>query len=326
MTVIAALALSIRAGSEDQVIFPGQCEPEISAAIINAYNHALGRDYEAARNIVFDLGNKFPDNPAGPVGETVLYQVMMLENEDYEFDAEFRDAARRAVETADRYMETAPRNDWYYTLLGATWGIQGQYFLRRDEYITGGYYGVRGLYYMDIANGMSEDNWEANMGIGIFLYYASAYANLLPFPWTDQREKGITMVRQAGERRPYLKEVSNIALFYIYVNEKDFDTAFKYIDALIEERPDFPIFYQFAGRALMGAGDYQRAYGYYLKMHEIDPGLYLPCFKLGECAMKMGRNDEAKQWFDKFFAALGDRQSIHRKPAEKYINKLAEPE
>lgn len=306
----------------EQAIFPGQADPRISAGIIAAYNHALNREYDKARDICLTLGRELPDNPAGPTGETVLYQVMMLENEDYTLDREFRDAAARAVAAADRFMATAPKNDWYYTLLGATWGIQGIYYLRQDEYASGMYYGVRGLYYMQTAEQMSDDNFEAKLGIGLYLYYRSAYARFIPIPWLDQRAKGIRMVKAAGEHRPYLNEVSKIALFYIYSNEKDYDRAFAYIRELIEKRPDFPIFYHFAGRALMNKGDYRGAEGYYLKMSEIDPTLYFPYYQLGVCELNLGHKAEAKKWFTKFFAVLGGRDSVYRESAEKYLKQL----
>jgi tetratricopeptide (TPR) repeat protein len=227
------------------------------------------------------------------------------------------------VAAADRYMEKAPKkNDWYYTLLGATWGIQGIYFLRRDEYASGAYYGVKGLYYMQTAEQMNEKNYEARLGIGLYLYYRSAYSRFIPIPWLDQRAEGIKMVKEAGEHRPYLSEVSKIALFYIYNNEKDYDTAFKYIHELIGVRPDFPIFYHFAGRALMNKGDFQDAEGYYLRMSRIDPTLYFPYFQLGVCELNLGHKAEAQKWFEKFFAVLGGRQSVHRAPAEKYIKQL----
>ncbi|HUT55178.1 MAG TPA: hypothetical protein VM658_17445 [bacterium] len=325
-SIVAAVSWPARpeapAVAPEQAIFPGQADPRISAGIIEAYNFALNRQYDQARDICLQLGREFPDNPAGPTGETVLYQVMMIENEDYTMDREFRDASARAVAAADRYVDKAPKNDWYYTLLGAAWGVQGIYFLRRDEYAPGAYYGVKGLYYMQTAEQMNEHNYEARLGIGLYLYYRSAYARFIPIPWLDQRERGIKMVKEAGEHRPYLHEVSRIALFYIYNNEKDYDRAFKYIDELIAQRPEFPIFYHFAGRALMNKGDYKDAAGYYLKMSEIDPALYFPYYQLGVCELNMGHKAEAKKWFEKFFAVLGDRDSVHRESAEKYMRQL----
>jgi len=306
-----------------QVIFPGQANPTISAGIITAYGHALRREYREARRIVIEMGRDFPDDPAGPTGEMALYQVIMLENDDYNMDAEFRDAARRADEASRRFARLAPKNDWYYTILGASWGIQGIYFLRMDEYLNAFRPGIEGLRNMQKAANMSAENWEARMGIGLFLYYRSAYASFIPGQWLDQRKKGIAEVEAAGERRQYLSEVSRIALYYIYVNEKQYDRALSYMDSLIAERPYFVIFYQLAGRAMIAKGDLPAAYNYYKKMHEIDPTLYFPYFKLGEIFLMMGKNDDAKMWLTRFFKVLGNRPSAHRKPAEKYLREIA---
>lgn len=325
LTVTAAAAgsgASVPPTPPEQAIFPGQCSPRISHDIIEAYDHALKRDYDTAREIVLKLGRDIPQDPAGPTGEMVLYQVMMLENEDYQYDAQFRDAARRADEACKFFSENAKRNDWYFTILGASNGIQGIYFLRRSEYFDAFMPGLRGLQYMQTASKMDENNWEARMGIGLFLYYRSAFASLVPGAWEDQRKKGIEEVELAGKNRAYLNEVSRIALYYIYVNEKNFDKAKEYMDALIAERPYFVIFYQLAGRAMIEKGDLDAAYDYFDKMREIDPTLYLPYFKLGEISMKRHRKKEARKWFEEFFNVLGDRESVHRKPAEKYMKQL----
>jgi|GEM_PF-2017586 len=328
-SVLIALALTFTitaftAASSEQVIFPGRAHPRVSRDIINAYNHALEREYGQARQICLELGRAFPHNPSGPTGEMVLYQVMMLENDDFTYDSRLRDAAQRAESSGRVYEKQAEKNDWYYTLLGATYGIKGIYHLRRQEYLEGVYLGITALRYMKTAKEMDPKNYEARMGIGLYLYYRSAYSRILPMPWLDRREEGIAEVKLAGQKREYLNEVSRIALYYIYLNEKDYDKAMEYMDGLIEERPIFPIFYQLAGRALQEKGDYAEAYSYYDKMREIDPSLYLPYFKLGECSMKMGNQSKAKKWLDKFFKVLGDRESSHRKPARQYLRELEE--
>lgn len=306
----------------DQVIFPGQADPRVSAAIIAAYNHALKREYFSARALCLQMERDFPGDPSGATGEMVLYQVMMLENDDYEFDAEFSSAARKAEADSLKFFDAGSLNDWSYTLLGAAWGVQGIYYLRRDEYWDGLTCGARGLYYMQTAADRNPNNWEARMGIGLFLYYRSAYASLLHLPWFDQRKRGIAEVEMAGQKRKYLNEVSRIALYYIYMNEKDYDRARAYMDGLIAERPYFVIFYQLAGRAMIYKGDYLDAYNYYLKMQTLDPRLYIPYYKLGECALKMGKKAEAQKWFDQFLQVLGARQTPYRAKAQQYLREL----
>ncbi len=308
--------------SPAQVIFPGQAHPEVSEKIIQAYDHALERDYRAAREFCREIEREFPQNPAGPTGEMVLYQVMMLENDDYSYHQEFMDAARRAEAAAKSFARQAPENDWHYTLLGATRGIHGIYHLRRGEYLSAFYPGLKGLSHMMTAARMDPENWEAKMGIGLYLYYRSAYSRLMPIPWLDKREQGIAMIEQAGINRSYLEEVSRIALYYVYVNEEDYDTAVAYMDGLIEERPYFPVFYQLAGRALIEEGDHAGACQYYDRMREADPALYLPYLKLCQCALAMGNKQEARQWLQEFFSVLGDRETVHLKQAQDYKHKL----
>jgi len=308
--------------SPDQVVFPGQAPRAVSEGVLTAYDQTLSRKYNDALDTCREMGALLPESPAGPTGEMVIYQVMMLENEDYAWDSEFRDAADRAVSRAKVFAENAPRNDWYYTMLGAAWGIQGIYYLRQDEYLSGLYYGVRGLNHMQKAHEINPENWEAAMGVGLYLYYRSAYSRFIPLPWLDQREKGIELVRKAGENRPYLFEISQIALYYIYMNEEDYDRARSYITPLIEERPDFPVFHHFCGRAMLAKGDLDEAAQHYTDMHEVDADLYLPYYKLAVIRHRQGMDEEAREWLEGFFKTLGDRDSIYRDDARDLMTRI----
>ena len=309
---------------ERNALFPGQLDPRISDAVLQAYDLTLTRRYDEALAVCEELSREFPKEPTGPAGLMVIRQVMMLENEDYRYDDEFQEAVERTNEVMAVFEKEAPKNDWYYTIMGAAWGIEGIYYLRKGEYLQGLFRGVRGLNYMRIAERRNPRNWEARMGIGLYLYYRSAYASFIPVDWLDRRAEGIAMVKSAGQNRAYLEEIGNIALFYIYTNEEDYDRAFKYIDALIEERPDFPIFYQFAGRALYEAGRFEEARQYYRRMSEVDPELYYPYFRLGECELALGNDAAARRQFVMFLETLGERESVHREPTENYLRKLAD--
>jgi tetratricopeptide (TPR) repeat protein len=309
---LAFPALPARTANLRADIFPGECPPEISDAILRAYNFALNRKYEDARRICEQLERDYPDHPSGSTGLMVLYQVMMLENDDYAFDHQLKAAAERNQTAVNKYLKTAPKNSWYYTLVGTSWGIQGIYYLRQDQYLLGFYRGYNGLRYLRAALKINPDDWEARLGLGVFLYYSSAYTSYLPIFFPDRRSEGIREVEQAGEHRPYLSEVSRIALYYIYLNEHDFDRSLSVMQKLLAERPEFVVYYQFAGRALAQKGDYRAALSCYRRIQELDPALYLPLFKLGECYFKLGEYPEAKTYLEKF---LGQAKN----PAPQYV-------
>ena len=303
-------------------IFPGECRPEISDAIIRAYNHALNREYEASRKICEQLERDYPDHPAGSAGMMALFQVMMLENEDYSYDAELKAAAIRNQEAVDKFLETAPKNSWYYTLTGASWGIQGIYYLRRDEYLMAFYRGINALRFLNKALAINPDDWEARMGLGVFLYYRSAYSSFLPFLFPDQRAEGIREVEQAGVERPYLHEVSQIALYYIYLNQKDYGRCLAIMEGLAKQRPEFVIYYQFGGRAMMVKGDDRGALTYYRRIHELDPSLYLPLFKMGECHFRLGDDVPSKTYLERFLKEARSPDPSYTDSARDYLHRI----
>ena len=324
LALFLALALPFPAFSESlrTDIFPGECEPQISDAILRAYDLALDRKYEAAKQICENLERDYPDNPAGSAGLMTLYQVMMLENDDYSYDAEMRKAAVRNQAAIERFLKSAPKNAWSYTLVGASWGIQGIYYLRRDEYWLGFYRGINALRYLRVALEINPDDWEARLGLGIFIYYRSAYASFIPLFFPDQRAEGIREVKQAGRHRPYLHEVSRIALYHIYLNQKDYDRGLAIMEELLAERPQFVVYDQFAGRALMQKGDFQGALPYYRRLQEIDPSLYLPLFKIGECCFRLGEDAEARSYLQKFLEQTQNPDPSYVHSARSYLREI----
>lgn len=305
-------------------IFPGECRPEISDAILRAYDLALERKYEDARRICEQLERDYPDDPAGSAGLMVLYQVMMLENDDYAYDRELKAAAERNQAAIVRFLKSAPKNPWYYTLVGTGWGIQGIYYLRQDQYLRGFYRGYNGLRYLRVALKMNPDDWEARLGLGVFIYYSSAYTSFLPFFFPDRRAEGIREVEQAGKYRPYLYEVSRIALYHIYNNEHDYDRGLAIMQELLARRPQFVVYDQFAGRALIQKGDYRGALPYYRRIQELDPSLYLPLFKLGECYFKLGEDREAKAYLEKFLGQAKNPDPQYVTSAKSYLTRIQE--
>jgi tetratricopeptide (TPR) repeat protein len=329
MIAVFALLLGLLAGPAPAAplrtdIFPGECQPEISDAILRAYDLALARQYQDARRICERLERDYPDDPAGSAGLMVLFQVMMLENDDYAYDRELKAAAERNQAAINRFLEKATRNSWYYTLAGTSWGIQGIYYLRQDQYLMGFYRGYNGLRYLRVALKMNPDDWEARMGLGVFLYYSSAYTSFLPFIFPDRRAEGIREVEQAGKHRPYLSEVSRIALYYIYLNEHDYDRGLAVMRELLAERPQFVVYCQFAGRALIQKGDFQSALSYYRRIQEIDPSLYLPLFKLGECYFQLGEHGQAQAYLEKFLSQAKNPDPSYVTAAKSYLRQIQE--
>ncbi len=319
---VILFASPLIADERPEDIFPGQLDPGLIALMIEAKEHALNREYDKAMQACEKLERDYPGNPAGPTGKVTLYQVMMLENDDYSYDEELRDAAELADQRLEIFMDTAPKNSWYYTLAGACQGIQGIYFLRRAEYFKAVSLGLPALINMQTAAKMDPDNWEARMGMGLYIYYRSAFAKLLPIPWMDQREKGLMEVVDAGKNREYLSEIARIAEYYIRINEREYDNCRAIMDQLIEEKPHMVIYFQLAGRAMFEKGDFNEAIKYYDAQRKIDSTLYLPFFRLGECYYKLDEYKKAEQNFAMFMKRVGDSKNDYRDGALDYLKQI----
>lgn len=295
----------------NEPIFPGQAPAIVSETILEARDLTISRKYAEAERLLWKLVKKLPDDPSGSAGLMVLYEIRMLENEEPFLDAEMRRAIEINRKAIEKYKKSAPENSWYYTLIGASLGIEGIYFLWQNHFMDAGIRGYAAIQSMQKAREIDSQNWEARLGLGVYSYYRSVYSAKVPFlaDAADSAEKGIAEVKLARQNRVYLDETARIALCRIYFDAKKYDAAEKLADGLIEDYPKFPAFYLFAARGLFEEGRYVDALPYYEKVYDIDPTLSFAPYRAGVCLEKTGRKNEAADWYRKAVAGAKNRKS-----------------
>jgi len=327
LSLFALLAASAGPGDMKlprEPIYPGQVPREVSDAILDARELVMRREYRQAERLLWKLTRSRPADPSGPTALMVVYQVRMLENEEFFLHGEMERVMEINRRALARFGEDAPRNTWYYTMSGASLGIRAVYHLWRDEYILSAIHGIRAIGYMRRAGEMNPRNWEARMGLGLYIYYRSVYAAKVPFlpASMDRREHGIREVRLAGRNRLYLYETSKIALCRIHMDGGRYEEARRISDELIDEFPHFLVFYLFSARSMYEAGNYARAAPYYRKAYRIDPGLPFAPYRLGRCYEELGRPGEAEKWYARSASTGNPAFRKWNGKAEKRLEKL----
>jgi len=321
--IIAAIALMAPAQETLQLprepIYPGQAPEEVSEAVFNARDMVIQRRYAEAEQLLWKFTRSHPDSPVGPTALMVVYQVRMLENEEFFLADEMRRVIELNRTALLKFRKVAPKNAWYYTLIGASLGIEGIYHLWRDDYVPAGLRGYAAIQDMQKALEADKSNWEARMGLGLYTYYRSVYALKVPFlpASVDRREEGIAEVKLAGEKRAYLDETARIALCRIYFDGHRYDESKRVADGLIEDYPSFLVSYLFAAKACFGAGKFAEAISYYKKAYQIDPSLTFAPYRLGVCFQNIGRKDIAAKWF-KVAIESGKKKNGDKWGAEAY--------
>ncbi len=315
--VLSALGISaaVNSGEEPprlprEPVYPGQAPADVSDTVLDARDLVMQRRYDEAERLLWKLTRSRPDDPTGPTALMVVLQIRMLENEENFLDAEMRRVIAINRSALEKFRQKAPRNAWYYTLVGASQGVEGIYHLWRDEYVPAGVRGYASIQSMKKALKVEPLNWEARLGLGVYMYYRSIYASKAPFlpDSMDRSKEGLREIELAGKKRLYLYETSRIALCRIHMDGKRWAEARKISDELIAQYPHFLIFYLFSARATFRAGNFRRALTYYEKAYRIDPSLPFAPYRMGVCNEKPGNLAEAARWF-KIAAEAGAKRN-----------------
>jgi tetratricopeptide (TPR) repeat protein len=280
-------------------IFPGQAPPEVTDLVLGARDLVIQRRYDEAEKALWIYTRAHPDNPVGPAALMTVLQIRMLENEEPFLDGEMRQVIGISRAALDTFRNRARRDNWYYSLLGASFGIEAVYYLWRDDYLSAGVVGWPAIQYLDKARKMDDRNWEARLGIGLYTYYRNAYASKFLFvPMSaNKREYGINEIKLAGQNRKYLDETARIALCRLYMDDRQSGKAKQVADDLINQYPSFLLFYLFAARSCFEAGNYRDAIHYYEKAYRLDSRLSFAPYRLGVCYSNLKNNREATKWY-----------------------------
>ncbi len=305
-------------------IYPGSVPQKVSDTILDVRDLVMQRHYREAEKMLWELARSRPGDPSGPTALMVVYQVRMLENEEYFLHDEMERVIEMNHRALERFRKEAPRDTWYHTLLGASLGIQAVYHLWRNEFILSAIHGIKAIGSMKRAKKRDSRNWEARMGLGLYIYYRSVYAAKVPFlpKSMDKRAYGIAEVKSAGRNKAYLYETSKIALCRIHMDGGRYEKARRISDELIEEFPHFLIFYLFSARSMFEAGNYAQAVPYYRKAYRLDSGLPFAPYRLGRCYEELGRMDKARKWYARSASIDNPALKKWNGRAEKRLEKL----
>jgi tetratricopeptide (TPR) repeat protein len=179
------------------------------------------RDYTTAKTHFEQMGVRHRGTGIGPIGQVLIWQAMMLENFDFEFDSQYKTAYRRAkVELEEALL--MPGNDaWENFIMGGLMGIDAIYAMRQEKYVRALGKAYDALKFVNRSQELAPDFIDAKMGDALFDYWAPVISRttLLIPDLPDTRASGIRQLLLVQSQGIFLQAPASLALTFTWVEE-----------------------------------------------------------------------------------------------------------
>lgn len=275
------------------------------------------RNYPAALELFRQIEQDYPDCTAGIFGQMAAYQIMMYENMDYRWKAEFE-------EVEDRFERRAAKNikndssSWNLFMTGAAYGMRGFYYMRDDRWFRALGSATKGIRLMKRIIHDDPEFIDAKLGPGMYDFWRTVYTKeitSLPF-FPDRREKGLAAVKAVMEKGVYGRDLAETNLAYMLAQNKRYKESREIADKYLAKYPDNIILRQLSARLYFNGREYQKAIDEYERILRQDPSMTKSLYYMGVVYTKIpGGVLMARKHFNDFLATNPEKHWA------KYANK-----
>lgn len=249
---------------------------ELAAGLQGACDRIYARDYPAAKEILDRLTARFPQSGAGPLGHSVLYQALMLENVDFRYERAWR-AAHEALQSqlsaglsGEARQEHAALKQF---VLAGSLGLAAIHHLRRQEWPSALAQAIDGVQALERSAALAPAFRDPLLGDGLYLYWRSVVTlqtRVLP-PFPDQRVRGFDLLQQAEREAVFLGPGATVAIVYSCIEERRPDLALERCRYFERRYPANVLNLLTTGRVLSAVGRHEEALVIYAKIKKQVP-------------------------------------------------------
>lgn len=243
---VFVLALAAASGLRASAPRPGLTAPQGVARVLDLIYDA---DFAAAEVELSRVCGPAPREACEVLRPVMLWWRLFLDLEDRSRDRAFLDGAEAAIATAERWTTREPdrAEAWFY--LGAALGTRLQYRSYRKEYLAGARDGKRVRQALQRALQIDPSLHDANVGIGLYKYYADIAPTVLKLlRWLlalpgGNRVEGLRQIEQTRNAGVLLRSEAAYQLYLIDIwYENQIDRARSYLDEVRARHPRNPLF------------------------------------------------------------------------------------
>lgn len=227
--------------------------------VVAGINQIYGIKFDAAEKTFTAVEKEFPAHPAGKFFKAMItwWRIAVdLDNEN--LDDFFYDQLEEVIDMCDEIIDNNPKNADAVFFKGGALGFRGRLLAIRESWFKAAMDGKEGLSLIIKAYQLNPKNVDVQLGFGIYHYYADVIPKKYPavkpfmvfFPSGD-KERGLRELENVAYNGRFAKIEARYFLMTLYYSfENDNDNTIKYLNLLLNDFPDNPVFERYYGAVL----------------------------------------------------------------------------
>lgn len=262
---------------------------EVVNRLLDGQQEIFERDYDGAMAVFESLRSGYPDSPAGDFGKMAVFEMRMLEREDFHLEKEFLAAAKEGTAKANAVLRLYHPNEWDLFLAGSLIGLDGFFKARKgnwwDAYVAGG----KSRQIFRRVKEMDPSFTDADFGLGMYVFWRSVFAKDLWFlrMFPDRRQEGVGIVEKVAKDGRVVKDIARSNLAIMYMEMGRFPDAKKLLDEYTIRYPKNVILRNLLGKACLSLNLYAEAINQFRAILSVDPSFTKPHYFIGAAYVKI---------------------------------------
>ncbi|MDZ7345072.1 MAG: hypothetical protein ONA90_11235 [candidate division KSB1 bacterium] len=238
---------------------------KIDSLLQRAIGLTTVQQYDEALALIDSVIRLAPQEPVGFLFHAAILQSRMLDYETFEDEKAFFKATSVCRKLAQTKVARRPKDAWAHFFLGSALGYEAFFLGKKQRYLEALRAGWQCLQHLETAVKLEPQLYDAYLGIGTYKYYRSKLSknfSWLPFV-DDEREAGISMIRQAAAKGRYSRYAAINGLAWILLAENRPEEALTLVDSVLAFFPTSRFFLWGAAEAAYRTKRYEKAGQHY---------------------------------------------------------------
>lgn len=282
-----------------------KADPKFVHGIREGLELVFLRDYSGARAYFDTLEGEFPGTGVSAVGQTLVWQALMLENFDFKYDKQYEVSSAAALEALEAQLEVPGNEGWEHFMLAGVVGIEAIHKMRKENYLPALQRAFAAMDHIAAAKAAVPDFPDLRLADGMYNYWRTVVtmgSKVLP-DFGDHRAEGIEHMEYVEVNGIFLQAPATLSLAFTWLEERQIKKALTSCGRNYRAYPDNVINNLVLGRTYIYMRKYDAALRVFNEILEDSPDNVRVLYYQGLALHRSGQTEEAKTAFVKYLAA-----------------------
>jgi tetratricopeptide (TPR) repeat protein len=214
-------------------------EPRIDSLVRKGIDLIMKQEYDAADQLFGKTAAIYPQHPVG-----YLYQAAVMQAIAIDFDVPIDQNRFDSLLTLGRKYAESFSCPWRECFSGTADGYEAYERVERGNWVGGITTGIKSVNRFEEILEKDSSFYDAYVGIGTYDYWSSrktSFIRWLPLV-SDNRQKGITLLKLAAERAEYNRFAAISALVSIFIDAEKYEDVLEWSRIGLKSYPQNRLF------------------------------------------------------------------------------------